>query len=261
MTVAALQYPLAGSSIIGNSSSFVEVADNDVLYNPSIPVGTVVQFNDPYYGAGSAIRLCVPKNTTAIKVGTLATWAAGTNAGKTSNHSFVICPVTANLSKPVAVSINAVPLNANFAQYAWFALSGTFPVLATAATAVGAPLYISATAGAAFTTLTAGRQIVGACPVVAATGTVVKTAVVTAGNPTITVSNSDGLFVGQIATGTGIAALSLITAISADGTKVTLAVNPTASGGGVAVTFTNNDTVSFFPIVQFDRPFAQGNVT
>ena len=261
MTIASSQYPLVGSATLGNSSSFIEVADNDTLYKPLIPVGTIVDFNDPYYGAIKAIRLCVPKNTTAIKVGTQAVYSSAANAGITSNYSYVINPVTANQCRPLAIAINAVPLNASFAQYAWFALAGTLPVWALAATAVNTPLYISATAGAAFVTLTAGRQLVGVNPVVAATGTVVKTAQVTSGNPVITVSNSDGLFVGQIATGTGIAAASLITAISADGTQVTLAANPTATGGAVSVTFTNNDATNFFPICQFNFPFNQGNVT
>lgn len=261
MTVASSQYPLVGSATLGNSSSFIEVADNDTLYKPSIPVGTIVDFNDPYYGAIKAIRLCVPKNTAAIKVGTQAVYGSAINAGLSSNHSFVIVPVVANQNRPLAVAINAIPLNASFAQYAWFAVAGTLPVWALAATAINTPLYVSATAGAAFVTLTAGRQLVGVNPVVAATGTVVKNANVVSGNPVITVPNSDGLFIGQIATGTGIAAASLITAISADGTQVTLAANPTASGGSVSVTFTNNDAVNFFPICQFNFPFLQGNIT
>ena len=261
MTIASTQYPLVGFATLGNSSSFIEVGDNDTLYKPSIPVGTIVDFNDPYYGAIKAIRLCVPKNTTAIKVGTQAIYGAATNAGLLSNHSFVITPVTANQNRPLAIAINAIPLNANFAQYAWFAVAGTLPVWALSATAINTPLYISATAGAAFVTLTAGRQLVGLNPVVSATGTVVKSANVVSGNPVITVANADGLFVGQIATGTGIAAASLITAISADGTQVTLAANPTASGGSVSVTFTNNDATNFFPICQFNFPFLQGNVT
>ena len=259
MTVATIQYPLSGSAVLGNFSSSIEVADNDTSYKPIVPVGTIVDFNDPYYGAGKAIRLCVPKNTTAIKVGTLSTYAAGTNAGFLTNFSFVICPVTANLSKSVGVSINSIPNNASFAQYAWFALSGSLPVWALAATAVGAAQFISATAGATFVTVTAGRQIVGMCPVVAATATVTKTATYITGNPVISVTNSDGLFVGQSATGCT-AAASLITDISADGTKITLAANANASGSGT-VTFTNNDATNFFPIVQFNFPFAQGNAT
>jgi hypothetical protein len=260
MTVAAIQYPYAGSQVLGNFSSSIEVADNDTSYKPIIPVGTIVNFNDPYYGSGTAIRLCVPKNTTAIKVGTLSTWAAATNAGFASNYSFVILPVTANLSKPVAVAINAVPNNASFAQYAWFALSGTLPVWSLAATAVAAPLFISATAGAAFVTLTAGRQLVGMCPVVAATGTVVKAGSGQSGAFTIKVANTDGLFVGQVGSGTGVGTNTIITDLSADGTTVTVSVANSANISG-NVTFTNNDATNFFPIVQFNNPFAQGNVT
>jgi nucleoid-associated protein YgaU len=151
-----------------------------------------------------------------------------------------------------------VPSNATFAQYAWFMLSGTGYVNATAAVAVAAPLYISATAGKAFTTLTAGRQLVNMCPVVAATGTIAKTAIVQSGSPIIKVGNTDGWFVGGSVSGTGIAT-SLITNIDQAG-NVTLASNATASGT-VTATQTANDGTNFFPIVQMNNPFAQGNIT
>lgn len=259
MTTAALVTPIVGSQPLGNSSSFIEVADNDTLYRPLIPVGTIADFIDPYYGMIKAIRLCVPKNTTAIKVGTLAIYSAATNAGVASNFSYVIAPVTANQSRPACVSINNVPNNASYAQYAWFAVAGTLPVWALAATATTDKIYISATAGAAFVTLTAGRQVVGMTPVVASTGTVAKTAVTVNGSAVITVSNSDGWFVGQAASGTGIPT-STISSISADGTQVTLSANATASGT-VTVTMTNNDATNYYPICQFNYPFYQGNVT
>lgn len=259
MTIATTTYPLVGNAALGNSSSFVEVADNDTLYRPAIPVGTIVDFTDPYYGAIKAIRLCVPKNTAAITVGTQAVYAAATNAGVASNHSFVIVPVAANQNRPLAIAINAIPNNASFAQYAWFAVAGTLPVWALAATAVNAPLYVSATAGAAFVTLTAGRQLVGVNPVVAATATVTKTASIVTGSNVIQVANTDGLFVGQSTTG-ATAAASLITSIAADGKSLTLAANANATGS-VTLTATNNDATNFFPICQFNFPFLQGNVT
>lgn len=262
MTTAAIQYPYAGTQPVGNSSSFIEVADNDVLYRPMIPLGTVVDFQDPYYGNGRAIRLCIPKNTTAIRVGALALAAAATNAGILSNYSFVICPVTAIQSRPVYVAMNNVALNASFAQYAWFAISGTLPVWCLSAVAITDRIWISATAGAGFVTLTIGRQIVGMFPVVASTGTVVKQNVRTvSGSPLIYPSNSDGWFVGQSVSGTGITT-SLITAISGESAAptVTLASNSSASGS-VAATATNNDGTNFFPICQFNGAFAQGNTT
>lgn len=257
MTTATIQFPLAGSQSLGNVPSFVEVADNDTLYVPKIPVGTIVTFNDPFFGGGTAIRLAVPKST-AVGVGLVATWAQATNAGLASQYSYVVCPVTANLSKPVAVSLSSIPSNASFVQYAWFMLSGTGYVNATAAVAVAAPLFISATAGKAFTTLTAGRQLVNMCPVVAATGTIAKTAQTLNGSPIIKVANTDGWFVGGSVSGTGITT-SLITGIDVSG-NVTLASNSTATGS-VTATQTANDATNFFPIVQMNNPFAQGNVT
>jgi len=250
MTTAALSYPLSGTPMIGNSSSFIEVADNDTLYRPIIPVGTVVAYNDPYYGTGTAIRLVVPKNTTAFRVGTLALAAAATNAGVLSNYSYVVVPVTASQNKPVFISLNAVPLNASFAQYAWFGVTGTSPVWGLSAIATTDKPHISATAGAVFATATAGRNLIGLTPVVASTGTVVKANVrIQAGSPLLQVSNSDGWFVGQSVSGTGITT-SLITAISGDGLTVTLASNSTVTGA-TSATATNNDATNFFPICQY----------
>jgi hypothetical protein len=260
MTVATIQYPLAGTQVLGNFSSSIEVADNDTSYTPIVPVGTIVDFNDPYYGSGKAIRLCIPKNTTAIKVGTLAIYSAATNAGKLSNYSYVIAPVTANQSRPVAVSINAIPNNASYAQYAWFAIGGTLPVWMLAATAITDKVFISATAGAGFVTTTAGRQVVGMTPVVASTGTVVKAGTGASGAYTIKVSNTDGLFVGQVGSGTGVGTSTIITALSSDGTTVTVSVANSAAVTG-NVTFTNNDSTNYFPICQFMFPFYQGNAT
>jgi hypothetical protein len=258
MTTAAALYPLAGVQTLGNVNNFVEQADNDTSYVPRIPVGTIGTFVDPWYGGIVAIRLCVPKNTTAIVPGTLATWGAGTNAGFLSNYSYVILPSTANLSKPVAVALQPVALVAGFAQYAWFAISGTARVLATVATAVNTPLFISATAGKAFVTLTAGKQLVNMNPVVAATETIAKVAQTQNGSNIIKVANTDGWFVGGSVSGTGIVT-SLITNIDQSG-NVTLASNSTATGS-VTATQTANDGSSFFPTVQFNSPFAQGNVT
>ena len=183
---------------------------------------------------------------------------AAANAGFTTNFSFVILPVTANLNKPIAVAMQPVPLNASFVQYAWFVVCGTFRVLSTVATAINTPLFISATAGKAFVTLTAGRQLVNMNPVVAATETIAKVAQTLSGSNIIKVANTDGWFVGGSVSGTGIVT-SLITNIDVAG-NVTLASNATATGS-VTATQTANDGASFFPTVQMHFPFAQGNIT
>lgn len=265
MTMAQILYPFAGSQPVGNSSSIIEVADNDTLYRPIVPAGTVVGYNftsaqgttalgtaSASYGAGTAIRLVIPKNTTAIKVGTLALAANAANAGITTNYSFVLVPVTASQNKPVFVALNAVPLNASFAQYAWFGVTGTSPVWALAATAITDKMHISASAGAAFVTATTGRLLIGLNPIIASTGTVIKSNVgIVSGSPNLAVSDSDGLFIGQNVSGTGITT-SLITAISADGRTVTLASNSTATASTTA-TATNNDATNFFPICNYQN--------
>ncbi|CAB4188161.1 hypothetical protein UFOVP1165_54 [uncultured Caudovirales phage] len=265
MTMAQILYPSAGSQPVGNSSSIIEVADNDTLYRPLVPPGTVVGYNytsaqgtsgqgtaSASYGSGTAIRLAIPKNTTAIKVGTLAITANAANAGITTNHSYVICPSTASQNRQVFVALNAVPLNASAVQYAWFGVTGTGPVWGLAATATTDKMHISATAGAVFVTATLGRLLIGLTPIIASTGTIIKSNVgIVSGSPNLAVSDADGLFVGQSVAGTGITT-SLITAISADGRTVTLASNSTVTGSTTA-TATNNDATNFFPICTYQN--------
>ena len=262
MTMAQISFPSEGSQPVGNSASIIEVADNDTLYRPLVPPGTEVLYNftsasgtpalgtaSASFGGGRAIRLVVPKNTTAIKVGTLAIIANAANAGVTTNHSFVILPSTASQNKPVFVSLSAVPLNAGAAQYAWFGVTGTSPIWALAATATTDKMHISASPGAAFVTATIGKLLIGLTPIIASTGTVIKTVNTVSGSANLTTSDSDGWFVGQSVSGTGITT-SLINAISMDGRTVTLASTSTATGSVVA-TATNNDATNFFPICNY----------
>ncbi len=258
MTVAAIQYPVIGVQALTNSSALgVEVATAASGYQPLIPVGTIAAFNDPYWGGLECIRLSIPTST-AVQVGQLSTI--------TSSFGFVSVPNTANLGQSVAFSVNNVPSNASFTQYAWFVIGGRYPVYAGAS--VAADTAFGITAAGQTGAIANGKQILNARVQLAATTTVVKANTVTAsGSSILKVSNSDGWFVGVALSGTGIPASTSVGAIDPTGTLVsmvqtgtTTAQNATASGS-VSVTGTYNDGTKFWNVVTFDRPFAQGQVT
>ena len=258
MTTAAPQYPLLGVQPAGNSSVIgVEVASAASGYVPLIPVGTIVVFNDPYWNGIEVIRLQVPTST-AVRVGTLSTL--------TNTYGFVAVPNTALLGQSVAMSLNDIPSNASFVQYAWFVIAGRYPVLSTASVAADTAFGITGagTVGAN----TAGKEILNARIQLASTATVVKANTnTTSGSPTIRVSNTDGWFVGAALSGTGIPASTCIGSIDASGTIVgmvqtgtTTAQNATATGS-VSVTATYNDGTRHWNVATMQRPFAQGAIT
>jgi hypothetical protein len=258
MTIAAPQYPLIGVQPAGNSSAIgVEVASATSGYVPLIPVGTIAVFNDPYWGGLECIRLSVPAST-AVRVGTLSTL--------TNTFGFVAVPNTANLGQSVAASLNDIPSNATYVQYAWFVIGGRYPLLSGAS--VAADTAFGITAAGSVGAIAAGKEILNARIQLAATTTVVKTNVnAVSGSPTIRVSNSDGWFVGLAITGTGIPASTSIGSIDASGTLVgmvqtgtTTAQNATATGS-VSVTGTYNDATRFWNVATMQRPFAQGAIT
>ncbi|MBI3716105.1 MAG: hypothetical protein HY255_08945 [Betaproteobacteria bacterium] len=258
MTVAAIQYPVIGVQALTNSSALgVEVATAVSGYVPLIPVGTIATFNDPFFGGLECIRLSIAGGST-VQVGSLSTIAPG--------FAYTALPNTANQGVSVAAATVNVPNNASFTQYAWFAIAGRYPVFATASVAAGTAFGI--TAAGQVGAISAGKQILNAAIVNAATTTVVKGNTVTqSGSPLLKVSNADGWFVGVALSGAGIPASTSVGAIDPTGTVVsmvqtgtTTAQNATASGA-VSVTGTYNDGTKFWNVASFDRPFAQGQIT
>ena len=258
MTTAAAISPLVGVQPFSNSSLIaVEVATSATGYQPLIPLGEMTDFVDPYWGGVRCIRLSIPVST-AVLVGNLST--------VTSAFGYVAVPNTANLGQNVAVAANSIPSNATFVQYAWFVVSGKYPVLSTASVAADTALGIAAAGQAG--AISAGKQLLSSRVQIAATTTVVKANTLTVnGSPNLRVSNSDGWFVGLALTGTGIPASTAIGSISADGTIIgmvstgtTTAQNATATGA-VSVTGTYNDATRFWNVATFGNMFAQGQIT
>lgn len=251
MTAAASLTPTLGHQPIGNFTTAVEVAAAATGYVPLIPLGTLMTPIDPYWGGGEVIRLRVPAGTAAIPVGGVAIY----------NNAFVYAqaPNTANLGQPLAVAVNAVPLNASFDQYAWFYVSGSFPVLSNASVAANTAVGIAAAGQLGANS--AGKQVLNARVQVAATTTVVKANSNTqAGSSQLRVPNSDGWFIGLFISGTGIPAATTITAIDASGTLITMSAAATATGS-VSVTGTYNNGATFWNVLNGQRIFAQGAIT
>lgn len=256
MTAPSL-VPFIGFPAAGNNSNttdggaVVEVATATSGYVPLIPVGTIIQTNDRYWGGLELIRLSIPTGT-SVNVGNISVL--------TANFSYTAVPNTANLGRSLAISTARVPSNATFVQYAWFAIAGQQPVLCGAS--VAADTAFGITAAGVGGANSAGKQILNARVVTASTTTVVKANTVTqSGSNVIYVQNTDGWFVGLPVSGTGIAASSVITAIDADNRRVVLNNNATATGS-VSVTGTYNDgSANYWNIATFNRPFAQGAIT
>jgi hypothetical protein len=244
MTTAATAYPLIGSQPVGNFF----VPDTTQRH----PLGSIITFNDPYWGGGEAIYLQMPAST-ALKVGHILAYDTATAdvASAAAN--------TANLGKSIAFLMNAVASNAS-AQYAWCIISGQFPVYSNASVAAdtGIGIVAAGQAGAQ----AAGKQILNCRVTKPATTTVVKANTQQFSSTVLraTVGGTDGWFVGVALSGTGVGAAAVINAIDPDNRTVTASVVSTASNS-VSVTGTYNDATSFWNVCTFNRPFLQGAIT
>lgn len=125
-------------------------------------LGTQVRAWDPIYGEAEFIYLLGVASTV---LGSLVTYNGLSSA--TPTWQTALCPSTANLAQPVAVSMSA-----NVAgQFGWYQISGNAVIATNGTLAAGpAPIYISATPGQVTSTAAAGKQILNAVNV-SATGT------------------------------------------------------------------------------------------
>lgn len=229
---------------------------------PPVTPGLLVNAEDPVFGCGEFL---FGKFGGAVRQFGLCVLTPTFNATtRTYDALFTECPNTANLGRPVYVSMADVgPTGAVLNQYGYFMDSGVAPVNGTASVAAGVTFGI--TAAGQIGANSAGKQVVNAVCANPATATVVR-AVAGAGNVnllggnTIQVQNVDGLFVGGYVAGTGIAANAIITAIDRIGLVITVSIVNTAAVTG-NVTQTNNNATIFYNTVHMDRAFAQGAIT
>lgn len=217
--------------------------------------GFIARAEDPVFGggellfarAGGSIRnygLCV---FTPV-------WDA-TNFRYTWNATEA--PNTANLARAVGVNM---PGAMTVGQFGWFLISGTVPVNGTASVAADTTTGIAAAGQIGANT--AGKQLVGARVVTAATNTVAKSAVGVSGSNVISFpgSNNDGFFVGGVLTGTGVGASAVVSFVDPLGAYILATVVNSAAINGT-VTQTANDGTIFYNVVTLNRAFAQGAIT
>lgn len=177
-----------------------------------------------------------------------------------SNFALLDMPNTANTGRPVYVTLTRFTAGNTTRQGGWVLRAGMCPVSYSVAATAGAVYF--AAAGQATPTLTAGKQILNATCLIAASGSFTRTVTTQNGSPRVRLARVNGLYLGQAISGTGIPASSVISSIDQSGTELVIGsavgtpVNATATGT-VTATFTHTG----FGICQIDRPFVQGNIT
>lgn len=143
--------------------------------------------------------------------------------GVASNTIGAVCRINSDWSVTLCAAATrgrlAVSMSANTdtAALSWYAVFGHVPIAASTV-AVNLPLYLVGAAGAVTSTVTATNMATGIMSVLAASGTVcTKTISTVNGSAIIKVPDTDGLYVGQAITGTGVAASSTIAEIGTGG--------------------------------------------
>ena len=244
MPGTAATLALIGSPAIANYGGFDTTA--------KVPVGTIVNVQDPVYGGQELIYLKMPVSQ-AARVGAVLAYDV------VASYTASLVANTTLLGKPVAFLKNALTSLAT-AQFGWGVIAGSCPVWCDANIAANTGLgIVAAGQGGA---IAAGKSILNARVTLPSTTAFVKanTQAVNA-SKFLQVLNSDNLFVGQAVTGTNMgAAVNLITAINADGVSIAVSVDSTATGAS-SVTFTNADATHFFNTVTCNRPMMQGPIT
>lgn len=90
----------------------VESGGSTYIPTPPLSLGMIVRAVDPTYGMGEFILLAGVASTA---VGSLVIWDGTT-------YATTLCPVTANMGRPVAVAMSA---NTSATTYGWYQISGT----------------------------------------------------------------------------------------------------------------------------------------
>lgn len=233
--------PLIGQQQTGYLNT-VDTVQKEIL-------GTVLPVVDNYYGFGEFLYVQFPASAAITQGQVVVVSGFGGAAG----YSAAVATNAANTGRGIAIAINSVASVASV-QYGWVQISGSAVIKAAASVAAGVTFGIDATTGGSVGPNTAGRQVLNAVSLAASTLTVVKTATLVNGSPTITMSNIDGVVPGLAVSGTGVSGTVL--SVNEDGRRVTLSANATV-GGNSTVTF----TYTGFIVAQLNRSFLQGAIT
>lgn len=213
--------------------------------------GLVYTAVDPYWGGGEFIYC--KANGTIRQFGLVV--LTQTFASNQVVYNATEVPNTANLGRTLGVAM----VSATSGQFIWVCVGGVIPVNCSASVAADTTFGIAAAGQGGANS--AGKQILNARVVVAATQTVAKTGcTANSGSLSLRVPNSDGWFAGAYLSGTGIAAATTVSDIDPSGRVVTLSTATTAAVNGTVTATYNNATV-FYNVAHINRPFAQGAIT
>lgn len=213
-------------------------------------LGLVLDLWHPYWGGLQAMYV---KFNGTVRMGGLCVLTHAVANGRVEVLATEV-PNTANLGRSVYVAM--APASAG--QFGFVVVSGVCPINCSAAVAADTTLGIAAAGQGGANA--AGKQILGARVVIASSQTVAKSGVANNNSTNLTVSNSDGWFVGAYLSGTGIAAATTITEIDGTGTQITLSAATTAAVNG-SVTATYNNATVFYNVAHVNNPIAQGAIT
>lgn len=182
----------------------IGIAPADMPLGHTLPaLGTRVRAFEPVYGAAEFMLAFGVAAATLGDLTLINPYTGLATRGLTTQRGlFGVSMANANTS-PTAMS--------------WYGVAGSFPVRSTAA-AIGLPMYESAGAGVALSTVSA-TNMVNNGTFGAVHNFVIPTKIcgLTNGSTDIIVPNIDGLFVGQVLSGTGVGGSATITAIGYGG--------------------------------------------
>ena len=205
------------------------------------------------YDYNTTAGIVNPGGGEAVYVKAAGTFAFGRLVHVDVNWNILDVPVTPNTGRPVYICLQAFSATN---VYGWVLRSGVWPALFSVAATVG-PVYIG-TAGVLTPTAAAGKQLLNATTLIAASGSFTKSVRTVNGKPTIytTATDAASVYPGIAISGTGIPGSTTVLSVDPDGRTITMSANATA-GGTVTATFTHTG----FGIVQIEQPFVQGQIT
>lgn len=221
----------------------------------NISPGSLYPAEDPVWGPGEFVFARAGGAIPLANVCVLTPVWDATNKVYTYNMTTV--PNTANLGRPLYVYVGNTALTTG--QYAWFMATGRYPTSSNAS--VAADTTAGIVAAGQIGAVSAGKQVLNARVMTAATQTVVATAISGAsGDTRIFISSTAGFFPGVYVSGTGVGAAAICKFVDPLGRYIDVTVaNSAAVSGNVTATY-NNATI-FYNVLEMNRVFAQGQIT
>ena len=234
----------------GGTSGYTGIAPGTIMQAAPTD-GVITTANVPNWGVCELVYVLNTSSTTFLP---------GKPVTLDKNFAIAELASTANQARPVYVTLTNFSAGNTTTQGGWVLRRGIAPVTFSVAATAGA-VYIG-TAGNFTPTPAAGKQILNAVTLIAASGSFTRGAVTSTGSSFVRTNSVAGVFVGQAISGTGIPGSSVVSSIDPGGQGVTIGsavgtpVTATASGA-ITATFTHTG----YGIVHLDCPFAQGQIT